>query len=188
MYAFFFFASGYRRRRSLETGLQARGLARMTLVLYVSFLTKHVLPSLYPQMVDVQAGGMGRDVYRAFVNDLLHAVQGMFTEDGQEALGAQAAAQAGAVALPSPPVHAVAAAGPQACALAQGLQDEEAAGTAVGAAVAQEAAALSAGRAAVEGRRAQTGKPRTAVHTPLGRTWCWCGTCWQGSRLGGMAR
>ena len=89
VYLFLRFASGYRRRASLQTGLKMRGLSERTLKSYVSSLTKHVLPTLYPQMVDPSVGGMGRDGYRAFGNDLLAAVRNFFCEAGQEELGLQ---------------------------------------------------------------------------------------------------
>ena len=86
-YRFLYFASGYRRRASVQTGLMMRGLSERTLVQHVSSVTKHVFPTLYPRMVDTSAGGMGRDSYRAFGNDLLKAVRNLFSEAGQEALG-----------------------------------------------------------------------------------------------------
>ena len=41
------------------------GAGEDQLILYVSMLFKHVLPSLYPRMVDAERGGMGKGRYRA---------------------------------------------------------------------------------------------------------------------------
>ena len=59
MLDFLYFLSSYRRRRSFESGLKMKGQAQTTVILYVSFLSVHVLPTLYPQIVDLAAGGMG---------------------------------------------------------------------------------------------------------------------------------
>ena len=44
-----------------------KGRGEEVLVMYVAMLCKHVLPTLYPTMVDVRAGGMGKGEWRAFV-------------------------------------------------------------------------------------------------------------------------
>ena len=43
-----------------------KGQAQTTVTLYVSFVSMHVLPTLYPQSVDLAAGGMGSQAYRKF--------------------------------------------------------------------------------------------------------------------------
>ena len=51
--------------------------------LMVSMLRKHVMPSLYPAMVQPANDGMGRGQYAAFFNDLLKAVKGFFAQSSQ---------------------------------------------------------------------------------------------------------
>ena len=166
VYLFLRFTSGYRRRASLQTGLKMRGLSERTLKSYVSSLTKHVLPTLYPQMVDPSVGGMGRDGYRAFGNDLLAAVRNFFCEAGQEELGLQVQQQLLAAAAQAAGLGAAAAAASHATparALVAGLFDSRAPNTgSVSSAVA--AVALAGGREAAEGRRAQTAHPQTKKH------------------------
>ena len=63
------FAAHARRNRSLlEEG--RLGAGEDQLELYVTMLFKHVLPTLYPQMVDPSAGGMGSGRVRALIIDV----------------------------------------------------------------------------------------------------------------------
>ena len=85
VHTFVIYMSNSRRQRShLEPN--RKGLGVEAVRLYTVLLCKSVLPSLYPRMVDVDSGGMGKGEYRAFVNDLLSAITAMFTEGGLEAL------------------------------------------------------------------------------------------------------
>mmetsp|Transcript_58928 Transcript_58928/g.117083 ORF Transcript_58928/g.117083 Transcript_58928/m.117083 type:complete len:176 (-) Transcript_58928:299-826(-) len=75
------FAAHTRRNRSLlEEG--RLGAGEDQLELYVIMLFKHVLPTLYPQMVDPTKGGMGNGRYRALKNDAVSAVKAMFIYAG----------------------------------------------------------------------------------------------------------
>ena len=163
VHKFLHFASGYRRRASLQTGLKMRGLCERTLVQHVSALTKHVFPTLYPRMVDTSAGGMGRDLYRAFGNDLLSAVRNFFGEAGQEELGLQVQRRRLAAEVEEAAVAAKASHATLGRALVEGLFDRGAPGRG-GVSSAAAAAALAEGRAAAEGRRAQTARPQTREH------------------------
>ncbi len=168
VYKFLHFASGYRRRASLQSGLKMRGLCERTLVQHVSALTKHVFPTLYPRMVDTSAGGMGRDLYRAFGNDLLSAVRNFFCEAGQEELGLQVQRRLLAAEVEEAAVAAKASHATLGRALVEGLFDRGAPGrggvSSGGVSSAAAAAALAEGRAAAEGRRAQTARPQTREH------------------------
>ena len=136
---FLYFLASYRRRRSLESGLKMKGQSQASMTTYVSHLAAHLLPTLYPAIVDLAAGGMGGRAYRAFKSDLRRVVARLFCESGQEELGAQAQERVRAE---------------------QKVRDAGA-GRRTLSTEKVEAMALAAGRAAVEGRRAQTGNPRT---------------------------
>ena len=128
------FASGYRRRRSLVDP-DMRGQSKSVLVLFVAFLGKHVLPTLYPKWADVHQGGMGKGQLRAFVNDLHRFVSNLFTEAGAERLAELAKEEA---------VRA---------SLRVGASQEEAA-----------AAGVAAGAEVTMHRRMQTAKSMTKEH------------------------
>ena len=49
---FLYFLASYRRRRSLESGLKMKGQSQASMTTYVSHLAAHLLPTLYPAIVD----------------------------------------------------------------------------------------------------------------------------------------
>ena len=63
------------------------GAGEDQLVLYVSMLFKHVLPSLYPQMVDPARDGMGKGRYHALKDAVSSAAHALFSEGAALALG-----------------------------------------------------------------------------------------------------
>ena len=139
-----------------------RGLSERTLVQHVSSVTKHVFPTLYPRMVDTSAGGMGRDSYRAFGNDLLKAVRNLFSEAGQEGLGLDVQHRLLAAEAQAATARAAASHASIGRALVEGLFNGAPSTGGVSRAAAAEA--LEAGRAAAEGRRAQTAHTQTCAH------------------------
>ena len=178
------YVSNSRRSRSLmEEG--RLGAGEDQLVLYVTMLFKHVLPTLYPRMVDPSRNGMGKGQYRALKEDASAAVHALFTEsamvDVAVAIGERVAIEfleahveprvveaarrvgeasqtAAATDASLTAVRAAASAGrlAQLAALRTRVIDEVN--------VAADAAGQQAGEAAFEARRKQTSKPSTKIH------------------------
>ena len=178
------YLSNSRRNRCLmEEG--RLGAGEDQLMLYVCMLFKHVLPTLYPKMVDPSADGMGKGQYRAMKDDVMAAVHAMFTEGAMievavavgeaaaikhmelhvEARVAEAARRVGA-ARKKDAMNAAATKDPRAAEAVARLAQLAALRTRVSADVDEAAAAIGqkAGEAAFEVRRKQTSKPSTRIH------------------------
>ena len=83
--AFVCYMANSRRQRSLMLD-ERRGLGATEVELFTVLLHRHVLPTLYPQLVDEASGGMGKGQYRAWCADLRASARMIFTEGAMEQL------------------------------------------------------------------------------------------------------
>ena len=178
------YLSNSRRNRCLmEEG--RLGAGEDQLMLYVCMLFKHVLPTLYPKMVDPSADGMGKGQYRALKEDVMAAVHAMFTEGAMIEV-AVAVGEAAAIRHMEAHVEARVAEAARRVGVTRQKEAASSAGTAdsrAAAAVgrlaqlaalrtrvlvevqdAAEAIGQTAGAEAFEARRKQTSKPSTKIH------------------------
>ena len=177
------YTASTRRSRCLLMTEGRLGLGESQLLLNVTLLFKHVLPTLYPQMVNVSDGGMGAGCYRKLREDLSSTVRALFSEGAILQLSHAVAAKGEIRALEQLVDERVRNAAQIVCTRAQqrakeagkdvreaelaGMQAQIAALRSKVPIEAQEAAQIGgelAGRAAAEARRAQTQKPSTRIH------------------------